>query len=48
MDIEDILKTKLATITEEPEILEEMGNVLRKHKPYAKTKRTKKIIQRLS
>lgn len=44
MDIEDILKTKLATITEEPEIFEETGNVLKKHRPnHAKTTRTKNI-----
>lgn len=42
MDIEDILKAKLTTITEEPEILEEMGNVLTNQRPHAK-KRMKKI-----
>lgn len=47
MDIEDILKTKLATISEEPEMFEETGNVLTKHRPYAKTKRTKKIYSKV-
>lgn len=43
MDIEDILKTKLATISEEPEMFDEAGNVVTKNRPYAKTTRTKKI-----
>lgn len=42
MDIDEILKAKLATIAEEPEMWEEMGNVLEEHRPFAK-KRTEKI-----
>ncbi|KAK1386001.1 hypothetical protein POM88_024024 [Heracleum sosnowskyi] len=43
MDIENTLKTKLAPIIEEPEIFKVTGNVPTKHRPYAKTNRTKKI-----
>ncbi|KAK1386309.1 hypothetical protein POM88_024044 [Heracleum sosnowskyi] len=48
MDIEDLLKSKLATIAEEPEMVEETGNVLTKHRPYAKAKRTKKIHSKVN
>lgn len=46
MDIDEILKAKLATIMEEPDMCEEMGNVMTEHCAFAK-KRTEKIYMKV-
>lgn len=46
MDIDEILKAKLATITEEPDMCEELESVETEHRALAK-KRTEKIYMKV-